>query len=67
MPPHGKFSIGNGRKGWVLGGMMTEARTWSGSWSFSIGDKFADLVGFTRAMRPAATHLPFQIFLLTMG
>ena len=35
--------------------------------SFSIGEKFADLVGFTRAMELAATHLPFQIFLLTMG
>ncbi len=33
---------------------MTEARTWSGSWSFSIGEKFADFVGFTRAMELAA-------------
>ena len=52
--PHGKFSIGNGRKGRVLGGVMTEARTWSGSWSFSIGEKFADFVGFTRLMELAA-------------
>ena len=52
--PHGKFSIGKGRKGLVLGRVMTEARTWSGSWSFSIGEKFADLVGFTRVMELVA-------------
>ena len=56
---HGNFSIEKRQKDWGLGGVMVSPASWV---RISIGEKFADLVGFTRLMEHAAANTCLEFF-----